>query len=152
MPSREDNPNCEQTYASFRLAGDRLIAAEVTRRLGLEPDFVAEKGEIRSAGKARSVAQPIGVWSITSRHALETTSIERHLLFLLQRLDPVSDAIQETVERQKLEAVFSCYWLSATGHGGPGLTPETLRRIADLGARLEIDFYGPFPETDADDD
>jgi hypothetical protein len=32
---------------------------------------------------------------------------------------------------------------SATGHGGPGIGPEALARIAALDASLDIDFYGP---------
>lgn len=141
MFSLDDNPNCAETYATFRLAGDRLIAAEVTRRLGLEPEFAAEKGDARSEGGGRNVTQRTGVWSITSRGELETTSVEQHVLFLLSRLEPVSEALREVVERQALEANFFCYWVSATGHGGPDLTPETLRRIADVGAGLGFDFY-----------
>jgi len=41
----------------------------------------------------------------------------------------------------ELEFSFSCYWGSAYGHGGPEISPNTLRRIADLDATLWFDFY-----------
>jgi hypothetical protein len=147
----DENPNCARTHASFRLAGSELIVADVTRRLGLKPQFTAEKGELRSARRGEPIRQPTGIWSISSENALETTSIERHLRFLLSELEPVSEALAEVVESQGLDADFFCYWLSATGHGGPEVTPETLRQIADLRAVLGFDFYGPFPESDAED-
>jgi hypothetical protein len=49
---------------------------------------------------------------------------------------------------QNLKADFFCYWLSATGHGGPELSAGTLGRIAALGASLGFDFYGPFDDAD----
>jgi hypothetical protein len=80
------------------LAGDGPSAAEVTRQLGVEPDFAAEKEQVRSHGR-RSITQRTGV----------------------------------------------------SGRGGPELSPETLRRIADVGAILAFDFYGSFPENGAEE-
>jgi hypothetical protein len=127
--------------------GDGLIAAEVTQRLGLTPELVFEKGDTHQAGgNGRISTQRTGVWLISSEHELDTTSLERHLLFLLEKIEPVSDTLRETIEQQQLEADFFCFWASSAGHGGPVLTPEVLRRVADLGALLGIDFYDFSPE------
>jgi hypothetical protein len=136
-----ENPNCAATYASFRLAGDGLVTAEVTRQVGLEPDFAAEKGEVRGRVPAGGVRQPTGVWSISSERRLHTTNIERHLICLLDILETQRPAVLAVAEQQGLEADFFCYWVSATGHGGPELSAETLTRIAVLNASLGFDFY-----------
>jgi hypothetical protein len=39
-------------------------------------------------------------------------------------------------------ADFFCFWLSATGHGGPEVSPGTLARIVRFNASLGFDCYG----------
>jgi hypothetical protein len=47
----------------------------------------------------------------------------------------------------ELRGDFFCYWLSASGHGGPEVSPTTLARIAALDLSLGIDFYGPLEDS-----
>jgi hypothetical protein len=134
----DENRDCSRTFASFILTGDGLIKSDATRALSIQPDFAANKGEVR-ADKGRTLAQPTGVWLINSKQ-LEATSSERHLSFLLDRLAPAANDLRELLDRQGLSADFSCYWASATGHGGPVISADVLRRIADIGASLGYDF------------
>ena len=39
------------------------------------------------------------------------------------------------------ETVLDCYWVSATGHGGPMLWAEQLGRLAEYGLELWFDVY-----------
>jgi hypothetical protein len=90
------------------------------------------------------VRQPTGVWYLTTDGRLASTSIERHLLYLLDRIEPVGDDLAELVGRASLAADFYCYWVSATGQGGPAVSAETLGRIAALSAELGFEFHGPW--------
>jgi hypothetical protein len=74
---------------------------------------------------------------------VESTSVERHIRYLLDLLEPHSDTLLHIMTEQELKADFFCLWVSAEGHGGPMLSPETMRRIAALHAELGFDFYGP---------
>jgi Domain of unknown function (DUF4279) len=141
----DENPNCEKTFASFRIGGDALVPDEITRTLNLEPDFACAKGEPFGAGRGR---RPTGVWSITSEERVESTSIERHLVYLLDRIEPMAQAIADVVEPKSLATDFFCYWRSATGHGGPEVSAATLGRISRLNALLGFDMYGPFGSSD----
>ena len=141
MGTLDENPNCGETYASFLLVGDRLDPAEVTRRLSIQPEFSRQKATIRPS-KAGRIRQRTGVWSCTTKGVIASTSLERHLRHLLDMLEPPTPEIRKLVEEQALEASFSCYWFSATGHGGPGFSPEVLARISNLGAALWLDLYG----------
>jgi hypothetical protein len=142
----DENPNCEATHASFRLIGDSLHPPDVEKALRIRGDFSAPKGQIRRAGRLvhRTVRQPTGVWSLTTDGKLACTSIERHLRFLLDQLEPVRENLATLVRDAALHADFYCYWVSATGQGGPAVSAETLGRIASLSAELDFEFHGPW--------
>jgi hypothetical protein len=143
MSALDENPNCEATHATFRLSGDSLDPREVEEALGLRGDFGAAKGEIRRAGRAvhRTVRQPTGVWYLTTDGRLGGTSVERHLLYLLERIEPVGEKLAQLIQSSSLTADFYCYWVSATGQGGPVVSSETLGRIAVLSAELSFEFH-----------
>ena len=130
----EENPNCRKTYATFRLAGSEVDPDQITKALGLEATGIAMRSTV---GSNRPV-----VWSLSSKSAVRSTSLESHLLFLLDKLEPASERLRALVESQShVEVDFFCYWLSASGHGGPSISAKTLKRIASLGAKLDFDIY-----------
>lgn len=131
-----ENSNCQETYASFRLGGHALNTGEVTTRIGLAPDFAIERGERRQGDDVRG-----GVWLLGTRGRLESTNVERHLILLLDMLEPRRDEVLAVAAEQGLSLDFFCFWVSATGHGGPEVSPETLARIAALHSSLGFDFY-----------
>jgi hypothetical protein len=125
------NQNCEDTHAIFRVVSSQMDPDVVGRKLGLEADFV------RSTA---SSPLKFGVWSITSKGRIDSTDLEDHLVYVLDRLQ--SAGVTGPVEVGRDTRVeFHCYWMSATGQGGPVLSAAVLRRIADLAADLDFDFY-----------
>lgn len=145
----DENPNCARTYAAFRLVGDGIDPQTVSRALDLDPSLARAKGEEIPAGRiGRARRQRTGVWSLSTENLLDSTSPERHLVHLLDAVEPASAELHRLRATDNLQADFFCYWLSATGHGGPEVSPETLGRIAGLQASLGLDFYGPFDDVD----
>ncbi|MGD0272386.1 MAG: DUF4279 domain-containing protein [Gaiellaceae bacterium] len=141
MSTLEESANCDRTYASFLLNGGAAFnTAEITKRIGIDPHFAVERGG-RCVVISRAVVEPSGTWLISTREMLESTSVERHLIALLEIVEPVRDELRALRAEMKLELDFFCYWASAYGHGGPEISPHTLRRIADLDATLCFDFY-----------
>jgi hypothetical protein len=126
MSALDENPDCARAYASFRISLAALSGDEVTAALGISPTTVSDMA-----------------WGLSSRHAVSSTSLERHLSHLLDAIEPVAPALEDLRARSSAEAGFFCYWLSARGHGGPELSSSALARIARLDAPLAIDFYGP---------
>jgi Domain of unknown function (DUF4279) len=137
MTALDENPNCARTHATFRLTGDSLDPDEISAALGIP---AGREGTIRR--------QRTRVWLLASEHTVESTSLERHLIHLLDAIEPAAATVGTLRREYDLRADFFCYWLSATGHGGPELSPDTLRRIAELDAVLGIDFYGPAADPD----
>lgn len=149
MSSFDENPNCARTHATFRLVGDALNPEEVTAALAVEPTQASRKDDHIAGGrKGTPRIQHSGVWLLGSEGRVSSTSLERHLVYLLETIEPASLALDRLREERGLTADFFCYWLSATGHGGPELSSETFARIGALGAALGIDFYGPFRDSD----
>ena len=141
MWTLNENPNCEATHASFRLVGDALIPDAIERDTGLTGDFAAAKGKRRNPRTGREVAQVNGVWLISSDGHVTSTSLERHIVYLLETVEPVKEKLLMVAQAQGAAADFYCYWLSAHGQGGPGLSAETLCRIGALDATLAFDLY-----------
>jgi len=140
MGTLDENPNCARTRATFSLVGDNLVPAAIEKSTGLVAEFSAAKGE-----QGRRVRhQPTGVWLISTDDKVDSTSTERHIVYLLELLEPVSQKLLEVVDQQALEARFGCYWVSAAGQGGPGLSADALARMARLNATLGFEFHGPF--------
>lgn len=143
MSALDENPNCAETHATFRLAGDTLDPDEVNAALDLTPTQVFVKDQQVPVGRKGNTTrrQPTGVWLLASKGLVHSTSLERHLIHLLDTIEPAATKLKTLRDRRNLRADFFCYWVSATGHGGPDLSPDTLARIAALDLTFGIDFY-----------
>lgn len=133
------NPNCAETFASLRLYGDALVPDEVTRLLHVEPTDRASKGAqlVASSGKTRTA--PTGRWILESRGHVDSIDLEQHITWLLDQME--SAGITPAAIPGVSKADVFCYWLSATGQGGPELSPELLGRLAKLRLTLGLDIY-----------
>jgi hypothetical protein len=139
----DENDNCSRTYATFRVSGDALDPDEVGAVLGLAPTRAFAKGqEVAIDHKAKTTRrQPTGIWLLTTQERVASTSLERHLVHLLEAVEPAAPALARLRAQRGLAVDVFCFWESATGHGGPELSASTLARIAALDAGLGIDFY-----------
>lgn len=143
-PYNDDYSSCDQTYAELRVYSGDLLPAEVSSRLGLEPTTVNERGKQRvslTTGRTRTL--PLNAWFVSSEGLVVSKDLRRHLDWVLDRIEPAADAIcaLQTVPGVRIE--ISCSWWSATGNGGPTLSPPQMRRMAELGLEcaFEVMFF-----------
>jgi hypothetical protein len=136
------NLNCAETHAGFRVVGDSVDPAKLTERLRIHPSAATVKGQpnplLHSPG---GVPSRTGYWMLSSEGSVQSNDLEAHLTYLLDQLEPARRAIAALSNSPEFRVEFHCYWMSETGHGGPVLSAEVLRRIADMGAELEFDVY-----------
>ncbi len=150
MHSLQENANCLLAHATFRVVGAVLDPNDVTAALQLEPSQALRTGQlVPTATQIRR--QELGVWLLKSEGHVVSTSLERHLNYLLDRVEPGVAALRRLQEAQEVSTDFFCFWMSATGHGGPVFSTEVLQRVARIGAELGIDFYGGGAEDDDSD-
>lgn len=149
MNSLQENGNCLLAHATFRVLGENLEPDEVTAALGVTPSQSLRRDQlVPTATQVRR--QDTGVWLLKSEGKLTSTSLERHLIYLLDLLEPGVGALDQLRRSQDLTTDFFCFWMSATGHGGPIFSADVMQRVAGVGAELGIDFYGGVEDDEND--
>lgn len=138
----DDYATCEQTYATVRIYD--VDSDHVTNLLGIIPSSSQPGGRISVRG-GESAKRPKG-WFLSTEGAIESRDVRRHLDWLLDKLMPQRDALAE-LRRRGATVDICCYWLSASGHGGPTISPAQSAKLAALGIDCWFDVY--FTEDDA---
>lgn len=134
----DDYPTCLKTYATLRIYHDALIPDSVSQRLGIEPTESQVKGQILdSTGRLRA---RIGGWFLSTLDTIESKDSRAHIDGLLDRLEGKGEVLQ-LMRAEGYSIDISCYWLSASGHGGPLLSPGTMARAVRLGLDIWFDVY-----------
>jgi hypothetical protein len=67
--------------------------------------------------------------------------MRRHVDWILVQLEGKDDALKGLQADGHLMDVF-CFWISATGQGGPTLSPAIMRRLGELEIEIGFDIYG----------
>lgn len=125
---KDDYPTCEQTYLSLRIFHDSATAQELTDTLKVSPTDSKEAGH----GKPT-------YWTVSTEGAVDSLDLRKHLDWLLDKLEPCKAALKEIQKNAKVD--IPCYWRSRNGHGGPTLSVEQIKRLADFELEIWFDFY-----------
>lgn len=136
---REANPNCAKAFASLRLYGDELVPENISRLLRIEPSDSAAKGSQFTSRSGKTRTARTGLWILSTEFHIESTNLEDHIEWLMDQMEPAG-VIPTDLPGVSWGDVF-CYWLSATGHGGPELSPDLLARLGKLRLKLGLDIY-----------
>jgi hypothetical protein len=118
--------------------GKGLVESEVSERLGLQCTGYLREGEPLPPKRHREQS----VWSFAVRPSVNNPdweSLEDGLVSLIQKLLPVKGALTSLRQRYSTEAY--CGHFGSGFGGGPSISPETLRSLADLGLTLTIKSY-----------
>lgn len=136
------------TYSvDLMIAGGDLDEAEVSTKLGLRPSVFLKKGEPMGPKRRRERS----VWSFEVRPSPdnpEWQSLEDGLRSLIENLLPLKNYVRELRQRYSTEAY--CGHFGTGFGGGPSISAETLRLLADLGLTLTIKTYWGDNQPDED--
>jgi hypothetical protein len=122
-------------WVGLTITGD-FDPNDVTWRLGLEPTHARLKGEVRPPSAPRETS----TWAIDSEKWIAADTIEPHLEWLLDLLEPRADALAAIVANGAF-AYADCFWASPGRSGGPWIEAKSMRRLAALDLPLIISFY-----------
>jgi hypothetical protein len=135
----EGNPNCAETFVSLQLFGNDLVPEEVSRLLGLQATESAVRGSKTVAPSGKIRVAPTGRWILESRGKICSTDAERHVKWVMDQLD--ATGLMPINIPGVSRATIYCFWLSATGNGGPQFSPAVLGRLAKYQLPLGFDIY-----------
>ncbi len=125
-------------HTYFALESAALSAADITRRLGVEPDAVFVRG---SMSRERDMP-PTHSWRIVERTG---ETIDDQLEHLIDRLKPVRDELVRFMTAPEVRAVVRVVRHFGDGPKGASmgwrLSPAVLGFLADVGAGLDVDEY-----------
>jgi hypothetical protein len=128
-------PTCNATYATLCIYGDDLDPNAVTSLFGIEPSQTQRKGEQLKKGVVRRKG-----WFLSTENTVVSRDVRRHVHWLIETFSSKEEAFHQ-LRSQSYETVVSCYWMSASGHGGPMLSPKLMRSLSDLGVEIRFDIY-----------
>lgn len=133
-----ENPNCKETDVTFGIVGELLNPEEIESKIKIKADFSYAKNQVYYLGNKPRVNKRQGIWQISTEDKLITTSVEKHFLYLLDRLEPVKEEIIEITEKYSLITYFNCSYTFTLIPGGPTLSQKTVKKIASLKAYLSF--------------
>ena len=132
----DDYKSCEETFVTLRIFFDAQPPDYVSEFLKLNPSRVQVKGE--EFGKQRKYTS--NGWFLSSEGAVTSKDARRHIDYLLDLVLPVKVKIDELQKSSALIDI-TCYWVSVSCNGGPTLSKQQLKKLADLGVDFWFDFY-----------
>lgn len=133
QPERPDIAQVE-----LRVSGDRLVPAEVTAASGLLPSRAWSKGDTYESKVGGLRARAFGIWVITS----EGTDIEQCSIALLAKVELLADAIRHVARSAGATVSVGIWWEPEGGQGGFTVSSDVMRRLSELGDRVDVYFPG----------
>ena len=119
----------------LRISDRDLSPSEITKALGIQPTHSRQSGERRTASSNFDEA----VWSYSGNAGEEWPSLEAGLASLMSELLPKRDLIAAYVKR--FDACWWCGHFQDSFDGGPVLSPELLRNLANFGIPVALRSY-----------
>ena len=137
MDYDDEYPTCENTYATLRIYHEEPEV--ITQTLKIEPTSIIKKGERRKAKNPRSVSE-INGWFLESEYEVKSKDSRRHIDWIIDKLKPVKKSLK-TLQNNGAKMDICCYWLSASGHGGPTVSPKQMANLVELNLEVWWDIY-----------
>lgn len=148
----DDYGTCHAAHATLRIARGEADPATVTARLGLAPTMMKACGQAGAwrDGEWRALTpdgrvSPLNIWNLSTEGVMESRDSLRHIDHLLALLKG-KDAAIASLQAEGWKIDIAVFWDSKWGHGGPTLTPSTMRRLAELGITIWYDVYFSKPD------
>jgi len=132
----DDYPSCKATYATLRIYHEELEPDVISDLLGLTPSGSQKKGQVLGP---RRLA-PVGAWFLSSKSQVSSKDVRRHVHWIISQLGGKEPQFWRLQDEGYVTDI-SCFWLSASGHGGPELDPELMQRLAFLRLPIGFDVY-----------
>jgi uncharacterized protein DUF4279 len=131
---------CKETYATLRIYPENLDPDQVSECLALSPSSIQRRGEARLLSSGNYATKRLNGWFLTSKGIVDSRDVRRHIDWLLDKVEPAALQFGEILT-EGARADISCFWVSASGHGGPTLSPSQMGRLAKLQLECWFDLY-----------
>jgi hypothetical protein len=135
---KSSGPLLNEIKVTFRFVGDSVNPIVITSQIGLQPSAAHAKGEVVEKHPDR--IYPSGFWGLESS-VPTNRPLEDHLIHLLDVLEPRASAIKELEQTGLVPDFFCGVFIGADLEALLRLGTETLGRMVEIGASLELHLY-----------
>jgi hypothetical protein len=129
----------EHIFTTLILRGEGLNPEEVTNSLGLNPSMSFKRGDRRN----ETDIWKHNYWSLSSQDRIHSSNLAIHLEWLINQFEPEKSKFLEILNNKNTEGEISCFWILPTDHENLSLSPDLIKKIAELGLSLNMDIYCP---------
>ena len=124
--------------AELRIGGDHVVPSMVRALVGVSPSRAWAKGEPYPAPRSKQILERhSGLWAVTCKDA----TVEGAAQSLLKLMEPHVESMRAAAAQSQGSVSVAIWWDPAAGQGGFTLDSDIVKRLAELGER--IDFYFP---------
>ncbi len=138
MNEKNDLRNLARPYVKFTLQGEPVDPDVITEALGVLPARRINKGD--PDGK-KGHKWAIGLWSISTRDIVESGDLEKHILWILEQLEPVKDKLARFVLQEGVDASFKIVFNLFVHEWDDHISSTLMKRITDLNVHFKISIY-----------
>ena len=129
-----------EAKAYLRIVEFPCTVEELTRRIGLQPTEAWHAGDPSPPPRP---TRKFSAWHLQSRLPL-SDEVERHIIDVLDQIRGHEDAIREIA--RGCEVIMECVGYFHDYYPGFALDADTVRRIGECGASIDLDFYHYFAD------
>lgn len=133
-------PTCEFTHAKLRVYSESMSPEQMAAALQVAPTAVQHKGDVRNPKGRRPIPVQLNALFVESEGSVTSLDARKHIDWVLERLEGRAAQLSSLVA-QGARADITCLWISASGHGGPTLSPKQCKQLAELGLDVWFDVY-----------
>jgi len=133
----DEYPTCDETYVTLCIYSDTLKPDMISGALGLKPTSSHQTGDLIS--EERTETFKVHAWFLSTEGKVESKDSRRHLEMIISQLADKKSALETLTHDCTMN--ISCYWSSASGHGGPTMAIEQMAFLSEVGLELSFDFY-----------
>jgi hypothetical protein len=137
--------SCTRTYSTLRIYPQNTHPNVVSDLLKIKPSKFCVVGQLDPLGD-----KAINGWFLSSKGKIKSRDSRRHIDWILDKIEPVAEIIQE-LQRKGSKIDIMCFWGSASGNGGPVISPEQMARLVKMNLAVWWDVYFEGEEEDEDD-
>jgi hypothetical protein len=108
----------------------------ITNLLQVKPTRIVVAGAIAAGNRKHKT----NGWFLSTKGKLRSKDSRRHLDWLLDKIEPASENIL-ALQKQGMVMDITCFWGSASGDGGPTISPEQMARLVKMNLEVWWDVY-----------
>ena len=123
---------CNRTYATLLIYPGEASIESISFTLGLKPTHTSEAQDLPRK-KLRG-------WFLSTQESINSKDSRRHIDHLIDLILPLIEKLDKLRE-SGVRIEICCFWESASGNGGPTMSPTQMKALGELNLELWWDIW-----------